>query len=507
MASSLDLTRRQLLALRDEQLARAATTSFRAFIEPAWQVLEPGTPFQRNWHIDLIAEYLEAVTAGELTRLVITLPPRYMKSLLVSVLWPVWEWIQAPTTRWVFVSHAESLAAKLAVDRRTVLRSPWFQQRWGQRVRLATGQNEKLEFHNDQRGIMLATSIGSSLIGKGGNRVVIDDPHHPQQLDSTAQREGTRDYVSEIVSTRLDDKQRGAVVVVMQRLHMRDVAALCIDLGYQHLCLPAQTDARTTIVFPRSRREVVREVGDPLWPSREDAAGLARQRATLGEHTFVAQYQQQPTPRGGLLFKREWWQYYDVAPVFEEIWQSWDLAFKDQAHNDFVVGLVAGRVGTQYYLIDQFKARASFTATCQAIRQMRDRYPTTQKVLIEDAANGPAVLDALKSTVSGIVAVTPEGGKWARAESVSPIIEAGQVHLPNPVSDTGRRITEHRWVEDFVDSLSAFPNGAHDDDVDALSQLLNQWRKEGQESSWVQYARMVVAEARARGEAPPLGGW
>lgn len=499
MATSAIAAQRHLLALRDEFLTRAATKSLRAFIEPAWHVLEPGTPFQPNWHIDLIAEYLEAVTAGEITRLVITLPPRYMKSLLVSVLWPTWEWIHAPTTRWVFASHAESLAAKLAVDRRTLLRSRWYQERWGHVVRLASGQNEKLEFHNEQRGIMLATSVGSSLIGKGGNRIVVDDPHHPQQLDSAAQREGTREYVSGIVSTRLDDKRHGAIVVVMQRLHMRDVAALCIDLGYEHLCLPALADARTTIVFPRTQREVIREVGEPLWPSREDAAGLARQRATLGEHAFVAQYQQQPTPRGGLLFKREWWQYYDAPPAaFDEIWQSWDLSFKDQANSDFVVGLVAGRVGANYYLLDQFKGRASFTATCQAIRRMVDRYPATQKVLIEDAANGPAVLDALKATVSGIVGVTPEGGKWARAESVSPIIEAGQVHLPNPVSDTGRRLADHAWVDDFVDTLSAFPNGAHDDDVDALSQLLAQWRKATHEDGFLQYARQVNAEAEAQ---------
>lgn len=493
---------RQLLALQDELLTRAARKSLRAFIEPAWNVLEPGTPFQPNWHIDLIAEYLEAVTAGQITRLLITLPPRYMKSLLVSVLWPTWEWIQAPTMRWVFVSHAESLAAKLAVDRRTLLRSRWYQTRWGATVRLATGQNEKLEFHNEQRGIMLATSIGSSLIGKGGNRIVVDDPHHPQQLDSATQREGTRDYVSEIVSTRLDDKQRGAIVAVMQRLHMRDVAALCIDLGYEHLCLPAQAESRTTVTFPRSGRTVVREMGEPLWPSREDAAGLASQRATLGEHAFVAQYQQQPTPRGGLLFKREWWQYYDAPPAaFDEVWQSWDLAFKDHANSDFVVGIVAGRVGTNIYVLDHFKARASFTVTCQAIQKMVARYPNTQKVLVEDAANGPAVIDSLKSSVSGIVGVTPEGGKWARAEAISPTIEAGQVYLPNPVSDTGRRIPANAWVEDFVDTLCAFPNGAHDDDVDALSQLLAQWKKASQGDAFLEYARQAVARMKTQNEA------
>jgi hypothetical protein len=193
----------------------------------------------------------------------------------------------------------------------------------------------------------------------------------------------------------------------MQRLHTRDVAALCLDLGYTHLSLPAIAETRTILPFPRSARTVTREMGDVLWPSREDASALARQRTVLGEYAFAAQYQQQQTPRGGLLFKRDWWRFYETAPPLEEIRQSWDLAFKDKNTSDFVVGLVVGRAGANYYVLDRYKARASFTDTCHAIRRVAAEYPTTQRVYVEEAANGSAVLSHLQREIPGIMGVTP----------------------------------------------------------------------------------------------------
>jgi predicted phage terminase large subunit-like protein len=483
----------RLLAAQEERLARWAERSLQSFVEQAWPILEPGKPYLDNWHIGYIVEHLEAITRGDLTRLLITMPPRYMKSLLVSVLWPVWEWIRYPERRWMFVSHAEALATKLAVDRRLVLRSPWFGQRYGSRVRLMTGQNEKLEFRNDRRGVMLATSIGSSVIGKGGDRIVIDDPQDPHQVDHVHARDSAREAVSHIIGTRLDDKRQGAIVVVMQRLHSQDVAALCLDHGFTPLSLPALADARTVITFPWSGRAYVREIGDPLWAAREDAEALATQRRVLGEYAFLAQFQQQPTPRGGVIFKREWWPFFDEAPECEEIWQSWDLAFKGTATSDYVVGLVVGRVGEIYYILDRFKAQVAFNDTCQAIQRMRARYPKTNTVLVEEAANGAAVVDALRGTVPGLIAVQPEGGKFARASAVLPLVEAGQVRLPNPMNEAGRLIRDRAWVDDFLATLGAFPNGEHDDDVDALSQLLARAQKR---DPWWDYIRMQNAKNR-----------
>ena len=176
--------RRQQAALQNEILTRQAVTSLRVFVEWAWPILEPGAPFQPNWHIDLLCEYLEAVTAGEIRRLVINIPPRYGKSLLVSVCWPCWEWIQRPSHRWLFTSYAEKLASRHAIDRRRLLTSDWYQRRWGHVVRLTRDVNAKLEYHNSRRGAMVATSVGGSVTGKGGNRIVIDDPHNPTEAES-----------------------------------------------------------------------------------------------------------------------------------------------------------------------------------------------------------------------------------------------------------------------------------------------------------------------------------
>src|SRR5438046_2316824 len=192
--------------IQDALLTRLAQRSLRAYVEQAWPILEPDTPFLPNWHIDLLIEYLEAVTAGEIRDVLITMPPRSMKSLVVSILWPTWEWIRRPGGRWLFVSYADALASKHSLDRRTIIQSDWYQSRWGDTIRLAADQNVKSEFQNTRRRVMVATSIGGSITGKGGNRIVVDDPHNPVQAESDAQRDAALGYFSRTLSTRLDNK-------------------------------------------------------------------------------------------------------------------------------------------------------------------------------------------------------------------------------------------------------------------------------------------------------------
>ena len=470
MASTTESLIKQV-RLQDALLKKQGEQSLRSFVQQAWPVLEPDVPFLSNWHIDYVVEYLEAVTAGQITRLLINMPPRYMKSLLVSVLWPTWEWIQAPHRRWIFSSYAEALSTKHSVDRRTVLQSPWYQERWGKRVRLAADQNVKHEFQNTRRGHMIATSVGGSITGKGGNRIVVDDPHNPAQAESEAQRDSALTYFSRTLSTRLDNKNADAIVVVMQRLHERDLAALCLDLGYTHVCLPAEAEVRTELIFPRSRRVHERPPGDVLWPAREDATVLATQKRTLGSVVYAGQYQQRPAPAGGAIFQRDWVQYYDEAPPLTRLTQSWDMAYNDSVDSDYVVGLVGGRDGANFYVIDRVKGQWAFTESCRQVKALSRKHPRAGTKLIESAANGPAIVDALKRQVSGIRGVRPEGNKISRAQSVAPLFEAGQVFLPNP-RPHGIRVPERDWVDEFVYQLTIFPQGAHDDDVDALTQLL-----------------------------------
>ena len=468
---------RERAEILDALLTRQAEARLRDFVRQAWPLLEPATPFLPNWHIDLLCEYLEAVTAGEIRRLVINMPPRYMKSLLVSVLWPVWEWLQQPATRWLFVSYSESLATKHSVDRRHVIQSAWFRQRFGDRFHLLRHQNEKAEFHNNRRGAMLAIPIGGGATGKGGNRIVVDDPHNPVQAESDAQREQALEFYGTTLTTRLDDKRQGAIIVVMQRLHQRDLTAVCLEQGFTHVCLPVEAEGPETLVFPRSGRVVTRAPGALLWPDREGSDEIAAQQGALGSYAFAGQYQQRPIPRGGGLFKRDWWQFYDVPPRFDQMAQSWDLSFKGGEQHDYVVGLVAGRRGPDIYLVDRYKAHASFTETCEAIRRMAQRYPNCGAVYIEDAANGSAAIDTLRRQVAGVLPVGPHGGKYSRASAAEPRVQAGNVWLPRPTTPDGRPILGRAWVLDFIEQLAQFPYGAHDDDVDAFSQLLIQWQR------------------------------
>jgi predicted phage terminase large subunit-like protein len=406
-----------------------------------------------------------------------------MKSLLVSVLWPTWEWQRRPGGRWIFASYADSLATKHSVDRRTVLQSAWYQTRWGNQVQLATDQNVKSEFQNTTRGVMLATSVGGSVTGKGGDRIVVDDLHNPLQAESEAQRDTALAYFRQTLSTRLDNKKTGAIVVVMQRLHERDLSALCQELGFVHVCLPAEAETRTEIRFPGSDRIQLRELGDLLWPAREGREELDTQKRLLGSAAYAAQYQQQPAPAGGAMFLRKWFRYYDEQPALPEVAQSWDMAFKDKADNDYVVGLVAGRRNGDIYFLDRVKGQWGFSESCRQVEALKRRYPNSSTILIEDAANGPAIIDALHHRIAGIIAVHPQGGKLARAQAAQPQVEAGNVYLPNP-RPYGHLLPEREWVDDFLHQITMFPYGAHDDDVDAFTQLLVRWQQPDEFVTW-----------------------
>ena len=404
---------RSLAALQDEQLKRAAERSFRAFVRQAWAILEPSTPFLATWHVDFVYEFLESVTAGDIRRLVINVPPRYGKTLLVTILWPVWEWLRHPGNRYLFASYSEALAIQQSRDRRQVIQSPWYQDHWGDRVRLLADENEKTAYRNTQRGLMVATSIGGTVTGRGGDRLIVDDPHTPLGVESDALRQRAIDFFHETLVTRLDDKRRGAIVVVKQRLHPEDLTAACLDLGYTHLCLPA----------------------------REGPVEIAERRVELGTFGFAGQYQQAPSPRGGGMFKRDWWIFYDDLPSdLEEYAQSWDLSVKGGPGHDYVVGLVAARKGADIYLIDRVKGQFSFPETLVEIRRLSTQYPMTRSIFVEDTANGPAVIDTLKHEIPGIIAVSPQGDKMQRAVACVPRVEAGNVYLPRPTAPTGRRM-------------------------------------------------------------------
>lgn len=489
MASRDDLIKN--LKAHEELQYQLAEGKLSRYVRAAWNVLEPNTPLMWGWHLDAICEHLEAVNLGQIQDLLINIPPRNLKSMTASVCWPTWTWAQkekvgnplvGPASRFIFTSYAQTLSSKLSMDRRTLMQSEWYQEGWGDRWSFSDDTNRQMEFANNHRGHIMATSMGGTATGRGGNILVVDDPHDTTSAASEVQRLQDLVDFDQKFTSRLDDKKRGAKVIIMQRLHVKDLSGHVLAKGgYTHLCLPATAPARTVIPFPITKREAVREPGDILHPEREGTVELAKAKLNMGSQAYAGQYDQTPVELEGGMFKRKWWQYYPLPPLemaksLDVVIESWDFAVKDKKGNDFVVGLVLGRKGAHRYVLDCSRDRLDFPASCKALQQLSAKWPRAYKKAIEDKANGPAVIAELKIKVTGLVAVEPIGDKVQRANAAAPEVEAGNWHLPDP------KLGIH-WVEDFIVELAAFPLGAHDDQVDAFSQGAHVLRSAGKISA------------------------
>jgi predicted phage terminase large subunit-like protein len=450
-----------------------AERSLREFIEQAWHIIEPLAPFVPGWHIDCLCEHLEAVSTGQINRLIVNEPPRTMKSGLISVFWPTWEWATRPTTRWMFSSYSMGLSVRDSLRCRRIIENPWYRARWGRTYQLTGDQNVKSRYENDKAGYRLATSVGGSVIGEGADILVCDDPNNLDEIHSDPVREGVNRWLDEVWSTRMNDPKTGRQVVVQQRGHDRDATGhlLSQDVKWEHILLPMEFDGkrRSTSLGPYDPRK---EVGELLWPERFDAAVLKDLKTRLGSYGAAGQLQQSPAPAGGGIFKREHWRFYKARPMkFDEVVLSWDMTFKKTTDSDYVAGGAWGRVGADKYLLDRVKERMGFADSVKAVRAMKKRWPQAVAILVEDKANGPAIIETLQKEIPGVIAVNPEGGKEARAYAIQPEHEAGNLYLPDP--------SIAPWVDEYIGEMASFPRGANDDEVDQTTQAINWWRNRG----------------------------
>ncbi|MFQ5985300.1 MAG: phage terminase large subunit [Alphaproteobacteria bacterium] len=437
-----------------------------SFIAKVFETVDPGTPFLPNWHIDLIAEYLEACARGEVTRLVINLPPRHLKSICVSVAWPAWLLGRDPAAKIMAASYSQGLSLKHSLDCRLVVQSSWY-RRIFPRVKLAPDQNEKHKFQTTMRGHRIATSVGGTATGEGGNFLIVDDPHNPRQALSRPSRQAALDWFDQTFSNRLNDKKRGVIVVVMQRLHLNDLTGHLIEKGgWHHLTLPAEAEAPTSIAFGRIR--VVRESGSLLHPAREGPAEIARAKRELGTYAYAAQYQQRPRPLEGGLVKIDWFRRFRTPPATPlRIVQSWDTAHKGRAVNDPSVCGTWAETEDGFYLVDVVRRRMGYPELKRAAKSLAAKW-TPAAILIEDKASGQSLIQDLRAeTRLNLIAVRPESDKVTRMSAVSPAIEAGRVYLPDSAP----------WLVDYEAEMTSFPESPHDDQVDMTSQFL-EWAAE-----------------------------
>lgn len=428
------------------------------FVKLAWPHVE-SRPFVDGWHIRLICDVLERVYRGELRNVVINIPPSCMKSMLVAVFWPVWCWMQDPGLAFFGTSYDVRLSFRDARKSLALIQSDWFRERWGDLVavdlRAGVGEHE-----TEGGGFRLSTSVNRAGTGRHPDIMIIDDPIKGQEASSAAALEAVENYWNGTLRSRQANPRTIRRVCIMQRLAVRDLAGVLRDEGDWHFVVLPMRYEPGPDAYPDDPR---RTKGELLWPERLGEEQV-QQLERMPPRDRAAQLQQRPVPEGGAIIKDEWIKWYEPrdTPRFHQTIQSWDLAFKATQESDFVAGQVWGVKGSDYYLIDGILERLDFVASLKAIVAMVARFPGSS-VLIEDKANGPAVMAALEGVVSGIVPVEPLGGKSARLNAASPLFEAGNVYLPkgNPVAEA------------LALSLVSFPVAAHDDDVDACTQALN----------------------------------
>jgi predicted phage terminase large subunit-like protein len=459
-----------MLELSPREYVAVLRSDLGLFAERCFLELNPQAVFLPNWHIEVIAAKLAAVHAGKIRRLIINLPPRHLKSLLASIAFPAWCLGHDPSAQILCVSYAQDLADKLARDCRSIMMSPWFRRIFP--TRLAPHRHAVQEFITTRQGYRLATSTGGVLTGRGADFILVDDPLKPEEALSKARRDATNDWYANTLYSRLNDKRRGAIVIIMQRLHEDDLVGHVLGQEpWEGVCFPAiaEADEVHEIETVWGPQRLIRRQGEALHPARESLATLAHIRRTIGEYNFAGQYQQSPAPLGGGLVKAEWFKRYrekERSERFERIVQSWDTANKATELSDFSVCTTWGIRGKNLYLLGLLRQRLEYPALKRAVREQQNLFNATE-VLIEDKASGTQLIQELiVDGCHGVTRYQPTIDKIMRLNAQTAMIENGFVYIPETAP----------WLAEYLHEMSVFPNGKHDDQVDSTAQFLD-WFK------------------------------
>jgi predicted phage terminase large subunit-like protein len=460
-------------------LHRALRDNFPSFLVKVFETLHPGEPpLVLVWYLEAICHALREVGEGRARRLVITVPPRHLKSIAAAVAFPAWLMGRDPTIKIMVASYSQELARLHSTMTRTVMESAWYQAAFPG-TRIAKDGNRLLELATTRGGFRKAVSVEGSLTGFGADIIVIDDCMKAGDASSQVMRDALRDWYDNTLASRLNNKREGRIVSIQQRLHEDDLPAYLLEKGFSHLDLPAIAEREELLPIGPNRSHQ-RRVGDLLNPEREDRTVLDQLRCDLGPMVFSAQYQQCPTAPEGNLLRMEWFSTYDKVPErheFLKVFQSWDTGMTDEPTSDFSVCTTWGfRHGeNKWYLIDVLRQRLAFPDLLRAV-VMQQKVFQADIVLVEKACSGISLAQQLK--VSGPfrpVLIKPAKSKEERLIGCLAEIESGRFFLPSNAP----------WLAALRSELRAFPSGKYDDQVDSLSQFVHfqrsKWRSIYQE--------------------------
>ncbi len=489
-----------LRQFRSEQSKRGGLIKFVRYF---WKVLEPETPLVEGWALHAVCDHLEAVTFGEITKLLINVPPGFMKSLLTDVFWPAWEWsaMSMPHLRYVAFSYAAGLTERDNGKFRDLLVSPEFQELWGKKFKLRKIGEVKVT--NSKTGSKFATSVEGIGTGERGDRVIVDDPHNVKEGESELIRESTVTWFRESIQNRLNNMEKSAIVVIMQRVHETDVSGTILSEGmdYVHLMIPMEFDPERACETDIGWKDPRTEDGELAWPERFSPNVVENLKRDIGPYAYVGQYQQTPVARGGSILKREYWQLWEDEkyPAFEFVLASADTAYTEKEENDptgfSIWGVFRDRQENPRVMLmwawakhcelhgQPIEKRPGETKRSYDQRAMPTwgvvewiayscRRFRVDKLLIEAKASGLTVAQEMQRLYRedgwSIQLVKPVGDKVARAHSVEPSFAAGLVYAP-----------DEDWAEKVIAQAEVFPKGKHDDLVDSATQALQFLRQSG----------------------------
>jgi predicted phage terminase large subunit-like protein len=436
---------------------------FELFLQMCFLYLNPGAPFLPNWHIKAIAYQLDRVRRGEITRLIINMPPRYLKSLTVTVAFTAFLLGHEPWRRIFAISYGDDLSAKHASDFRSIMHAPWFKRAfWKMRIRRSVDG----ELITTKSGFRKSTSVSGPITGLGGNLFIIDDPQKPVEAQSEPRRNGLNQWFSNTLMSRLDNKETGAIIVVMQRVHMDDLSGFLSNSSddWEVLSLPAIAEVEEAIPIGNGRFHH-RQVGEALHPALESLETIRKQQQIMGPDVFAAQYQQSPVPPGGAMIKRAWLRYHEEVPertYYAKVIQSWDTAAKDGAQNDWSVCTTWLVVDEQFYLLDLTRGRYEYPQLRDTAVALAERF-SPDEILIEEASTGIALAQEMNQTHSYYINPIPvDRDKIGRLYVQQAKFAAGRVHFPRGAP----------FLAELEAELLAFPQARTDDQVDSISQAL-----------------------------------
>jgi predicted phage terminase large subunit-like protein len=462
-----DYSKAALTAIAEEAKKEIARRSMAEF------TLYTDDKYQMNWHHRLICEYLDRWVNKEIRRLMIFTAPRHGKSELVSRKLPAYIFGKKPDTSIISSSYSADLASRMNRDVQRIMDTSKYVELfpdtrlYGKNIRsVAQGsflRNSDIFEIVDHRGVYRSAGVGGGITGMGGEYIIIDDPvKNREEANSATYRDKLWDWYTSTLYTRLE--KDGCILVTLTRWHEDDLAGRLVEKMKEEdadqwtiLSLPAICEEESKQPYD------IRQPGEALWPAKYDEKELKKIKTTVGTYDWSALYQQRPQPAEGAIFKREWMNNsYKQLPHQNMIIQSWDLPFVKSEQSAKCAGLVMGRSGAQIYIIDLVNDKMEFTENVTAMRTLTAKHPKARAKVVENKANGPAIVSLLKKEIPGIVEFNPKGSKEERAISVTPYFEAGNVFFPDP--------SIAPWVHDLIEDLLSFPSGKFKDTVDALVQ-------------------------------------